>query len=157
MKITLLCMGKTDEKEIEKLLKKYEVRLPKHFNYSRIEIPDIKNRKNLSEEQQKIEEEKLFLSKIESSDYVVLLDEKGELLSSKKLAQWLNNQFLSLTQHIVFIIGGPYGFSENIYKRSNYKISLSKMTFTHQMVRLFITEQIYRAYTILQGKTYHHE
>lgn len=157
MKISLLCMGSTDEKEIKNLLLKYEKRLPKAFNYKRIEIPDIKNRKKLSTEQQKIEEEKIFLSKISSSDYVILLDEKGNLLSSKKFAQWLNKQFVSMTQHIVFVIGGPYGFSEGMYQRAQYKISLSTMTFTHQMVRLFITEQIYRAYTILQNKTYHHE
>lgn len=157
MKITLLCIGKTDETEIEKLLKKYESRLPKQFNYRRIEIPDIKNRGNLSERMQKKEEEKLLLSKISNGDFVVLLDEKGESLTSKKFAQWLNTQFLSITQHIIFIIGGPYGFSEEIYLRANQKLSLSRMTFTHQMARLFITEQIYRAYTILQGKTYHHE
>lgn len=150
-------MGKTDDNEIVALIEKYEKRLPRHFNYTRIELPDIKNRKNLNEETQKIEEEKLFLSKISPSDCVVLLDERGKEFSSKKFADWIQTQIMASVGHLVFVVGGPYGFSLNMYQRANANISLSQMTFTHQMVRLFFTEQIYRAYSILEGKKYHHD
>ena len=157
MQISLLCMGITDESEIRQLIQKYEKRLPAHYNFARVEISDIKNRKNLTEEQQKTEEEKIFLEKIQSQDFVILLDEKGKVFSSTEFAEFLNQKFISMTQHLVFVVGGPYGFSKNMYQRANAKISLSKMTFTHQMVRLFFVEQLYRAFTILQGKSYHHE
>ncbi|MGQ1929652.1 23S rRNA (pseudouridine(1915)-N(3))-methyltransferase RlmH [Ornithobacterium rhinotracheale] len=157
MRITLLCMGKTDDREIVSLIEKYEKRFPRHFNYTRIELPDIKNRKNLNEEQQKLEEEKLFLSKINPTDCVVLLDERGKEYSSKKFAEWIQTQVMAAVGHLVFVVGGPYGFSTSMYQRGNASISLSKMTFTHQMVRLFFTEQVYRAYTILEGKSYHHD
>lgn len=157
MQISLLCMGITDESQIVQLIQKYEQRLPAHYNFNRIEIPDIKNRKNLSQDQQKSAEEKLFMDKIQSSDFVILLDDKGKQFSSTEFAQFLNQKFVSMTKHLVFVVGGPYGFSKNMYHRANGKISLSKMTFTHQMVRLFFVEQLYRAFTILQGKSYHHE
>ncbi|QAR30808.1 23S rRNA (pseudouridine(1915)-N(3))-methyltransferase RlmH [Ornithobacterium rhinotracheale] len=157
MRITLLCMGKTDDLEIVRLIEKYEKRLPRHFNYMRVELPDIKNRKNLNEAQQKMEEEKLFLSKLSPADCVVLLDERGKEYSSKKFAQWIDTQIMAAVGHLVFVVGGPYGFSQNMYQRANASLSLSKLTFTHQMVRLFFTEQIYRAYTILEGKNYHHD
>ena len=157
MQISLLCMGITDESQIKDLILKYEQRLPSYYNFERIEIPDIKNRKNQTVQQQKFSEEKLFLEYIKPSDYVILLDEKGKQMTSKEFAQFLNGQFISVTQHLVFVIGGPYGFSPNLYQRANAKISLSKMTFTHQMVRLFFIEQLYRAFTILQGKSYHHD
>ncbi|MXV37794.1 23S rRNA (pseudouridine(1915)-N(3))-methyltransferase RlmH [Flavobacteriaceae bacterium Ap0902] len=157
MQISLLCVGQTDENQIKQLIEKYEKRLPSHYNFNRIELPDIKNRKNLTIEQQKLQEEKLILEKIKSGDFVILLDENGKTMSSLKFANFLNQQFVSMTQHLVFVIGGPYGFSQGMYQRSNYKISLSAMTFTHQMVRLFFVEQLYRAFTILQGKSYHHE
>ena len=157
MQISLLCMGITDESQIKDLILKYEQRLPSYYNFERIEIPDIKNRKNQTAQQQKFSEEKLFLEYIKTSDYVILLDEKGKQMTSKEFAQFLNGQFISVTQHLVFVIGGPYGFSPNLYQRANAKISLSKMTFTHQMVRLFFIEQLYRAFTILQGKSYHHD
>lgn len=157
MQITLLCMGITDDSEIRKLISKYEQRLPSHYNFQRIEIPDIKNRKNLSEAEQKNAEEKLFLEKLPAGAYVILLDDKGKQLTSLEFARMLNGHFVSLTTHLIFVVGGPYGFSEKMYQRANAKISLSKMTFTHQMVRLFFVEQLYRAFTILQGKSYHHE
>lgn len=157
MQISLLCMGATDESQIIQLIQKYEQRLPSHYNFKRIEIPDIKNRKNLTQEQQKLAEEKAFMTKIQKSDFVILLDEKGKQYSSVEFAQFLNQKFVSMTKHLVFVVGGPYGFSQKMYQRSNGKISLSKMTFTHQMVRLFFIEQIYRAFSILQGKSYHHE
>ncbi|MDX9705233.1 MAG: 23S rRNA (pseudouridine(1915)-N(3))-methyltransferase RlmH [Weeksellaceae bacterium] len=157
MTITLLCIGKTDEKPMEELILKYEKRLPQHWNYQRIEIPDLKNRKNLSESQQKEKEADLLQNKINSGDYVILLDEKGKQLNSVRFAQDLQELMNQSHKQIIFVVGGPYGFSEEIYQRANRKISLSEMTFTHQMVRLFLTEQLYRAFSILQGKPYHHE
>ena len=157
MNILLLCIGKTDKKPLEELISKYEKRLPSHWNYQRIEIPDIKNRKNLSESQQKEKEAELFFSKIAASDFVILMDEKGKQQSSSAFAQSIQYLMNQSVKQIVFLIGGPYGFSDEIYKRANRKLSLSEMTFTHQMVRLFLVEQLYRAFAILQGKPYHHE
>ena len=122
-----------------------------------MEIPDIKNRKNLSESQQKEKEAELIFSKLNNSDYVILLDEKGKQLSSSAFAGELQSLMNQSIKQIAFVIGGPYGFSDEVYKRANRKLSLSEMTFTHQMVRLFLIEQIYRAFAILQGKPYHHE
>lgn len=142
---------------MEELIMKYEKRLPLYWNYQRIEIPDPKNRKNLSESQQKEKEAELLQSKINAGDYVILLDEKGKQPNSTEFSQTLNDLMNQSYKQLVFVIGGPYGFSDEIYKRAHQKISLSKLTFTHQMVRLFFTEQLYRAFTILQGKPYHHE
>jgi 23S rRNA (pseudouridine1915-N3)-methyltransferase len=157
MNILTLCIGKTDEKPLEELIQKYEKRLPNYWNFHRIEIPDIKNRKNLSESQQKEKEAALLLAKIQNTDYVILLDEKGKQQDSAAFAEEIQNLMNQSVRQVVFVIGGPYGFSDEIYQRANGKLSLSKMTFTHQMVRLFLVEQIYRAFTILQGKPYHHE
>ena len=157
MNITTICIGKTDEKAIENLLQKYENRLPSHINYQRIEIPDIKNRKNLSEIQQKQKEGEQILAKIVNTDFVIILDEKGKQPTSKQFADDIQNYMNQSVKNLVFVIGGPYGFDESVYNRGNKKMSLSKMTFTHQMVRLFLTEQIYRGFSILQGKPYHHE
>ncbi len=157
MNITTICIGKTDEKAIELLLQKYENRLPSHINYQRIEIPDLKNRKNLSEIQQKEKEGELILGKIQSTDFVIILDEKGKQPTSKQLADLIQQYMNQAVRNLVFVIGGPYGFSEAVYSRGNQKMALSNMTFTHQMVRLFLTEQLYRGFTILQGKPYHHE
>lgn len=157
MTLHLICIGKTDEKPLEELISKYEKRLPSHWNYQRTEIPDLKNRKNLSESQQKEKEAELFFSKISGSDFVILLDEKGKQQSSTEFSQSIQEFMNQSVKQIVFLIGGPYGFSDEIYSRANRKLSLSEMTFTHQMVRLFLVEQLYRAFTILQGKPYHHE
>lgn len=157
MNITTICIGKTDEKAIELLLQKYENRLPSHINYQRIEIPDLKNRKNLSEIQQKEKEGELILGKIQSTDYVIILDEKGKQPTSKQFADNIQQYMNQAVRNLVFVIGGPYGFSDAVYGRGNQKMALSNMTFTHQMVRLFLTEQLYRGFTILQGKPYHHE
>ncbi len=157
MNITTICIGKTDEKAIENLLQKYENRLPLHINYQRIEIPDIKNRKNLSEIQQKQKEAEQILAKIINTDFVIILDEKGKQPTSKQFADDIQNYMNQSVKNLVFVIGGPYGFDESVYNRGNKKMSLSNMTFTHQMVRLFLTEQIYRGFSILQGKPYHHE
>lgn len=157
MNLITLSIGKIDEKPVEELISKYEKRLPAHWNYQRIDIPDIKNRKNLSITQQKEKEADLILSKIQPQDFVILLDEKGVQQNSVKFAHDLQDLMNQSLKQIIFVIGGPYGFSEEIYKRANRKLSLSQMTFTHQMVRLFLTEQLYRAFSILQGKPYHHE
>ncbi|MPN27677.1 Ribosomal RNA large subunit methyltransferase H [bioreactor metagenome] len=157
MRINLICIGKTDDKEISGLIKYYQNRLPKHWNFEITEIPDVKNAKNLSAELLKKEEGKLFLNHTENSDYIILLDEKGKQFTSREFAAkidgWMNSSF----KKICFFIGGAYGFSDEIYQRANEKMSLSKMTFTHQMIRLFFVEQIYRADQILQGKPYHND
>lgn len=157
MKINLLCIGKTNQKEIINLIEYYEKRLPNYWNFERIEIPDVKNSKNLTSTLLKKEETQKFLQYIDSGDLVILLDEKGKEFTSrqfsKQLDEWMNNS----VKKIHFVIGGAYGFSDEMYQRANQKIALSKMTFTHQMVRLFFIEQIYRADQILQGKPYHND
>ena len=157
MRINLLCIGKTDDKEIQNLIKYYQNRLPKHWNFEIVEIPDVKNAKNLSPELLKKEEGKLFLNLIENSDTIVLLDEKGTQFTSREFASKIDNWMNSSVKKVSLIIGGAYGFSEEMYERANEKMSLSKMTFTHQMIRLFFVEQIYRAEQILQGKPYHND
>lgn len=157
MNIFTLCVGKTDEQAIEQLLQKYEKRFPTYINYQRFELADIKNRKTLTIEQQKSKEADLLLQRINKGDLVVLLDEKGKQINSTDFAQQLQNDLNQSVKTLIFVIGGPYGFDDRLYQRANRKLSLSQMTFTHQMVRLFLTEQIYRAFTILQNKPYHHE
>lgn len=157
MRINLVCIGKTDDKEISGLIKYYQNRLPKHWNFEITEIPDVKNAKNLSPDLLKKEEAKLFLNQTENSDYIILLDEKGKQFTSRELASKIDNWMNTSVKRISFFIGGAYGFSEEIYQRANEKMSLSKMTFTHQMIRLFFVEQIYRADQILQGKPYHND
>lgn len=157
MNLITICIGKTDEKPLEELILKYEKRLPPNWNYQRFEIPDIKNRKILSEQQQKDKEAELILAKLLPTDYVILLDESGKSMNSTRFAEEIRQLMNQSVKQVVFLIGGPYGFSDAVYKRANRKLSLSEMTFTHQMVRLFLTEQIYRAFTILHGKPYHHE
>lgn len=157
MKINLLCIGKTDDKKIAELISYYIIRMPKHWNFEMTEIPDAKNARNLSIDLLKKEEAKLFFNQIENTDIVVLLDEKGKEFTSREFAQKLNNWQNNSIKRICFLVGGAYGFSEEIYNRANEKLSLSKMTFTHQMIRLFFVEQIYRADQILQGKPYHND
>ena len=157
MRINLLCIGKTDDKEIQNLIKYYQNRLPKHWNFEIVEILDVKNAKNLSPELLKKEEAKLFLNQTENSDFVVLLDEKGKQFTSREFAAKIENWMNSSVKKVSFFIGGAYGFSDEIYERANEKMSLSKMTFTHQMIRLFFVEQIYRADQILLGKPYHND
>lgn len=157
MRINLLCIGKTDDKEIINLIQYYQPRLPKHWNFSLVEIPDVKNAKNLSAEALKKEESKLFKHHIDATDLVILLDEKGKQYTSREFSQKIDFWMGNSVKKINFLIGGAYGFSDEIYTLANEKISLSKMTFTHQMIRLFFVEQIYRAATILQGKPYHND
>ena len=156
MTIKLLAVGKTDSTLLQELIAEYENRL-KHYIKFEIEIiPDIKNAKNLSETQQKEKEGELILKKIQPTSILVLLDENGKQFSSVDFATYLQKKMNSGIKQLVFVIGGPYGFSEALYKKAQAKISLSKMTFSHQMVRLFIVEQIYRGFTILKNEPYHH-
>jgi 23S rRNA (pseudouridine1915-N3)-methyltransferase len=156
MKISLLCISKTTEAYLQEGIRIYENRLQHYCKYQRIEIPDLKNSKNLSFEQQKQKEAELILAKISPSDFVVLLDENGKELDSVQFSKELNKWMNQSTAHVVFVIGGPYGFHASVYERANLKLSLSKLTFSHQMVRLFFTEQLYRAFSILRGEPYHH-
>ena len=157
MKITLLAIGKTDDAYILEGIGKYLKRLKHYIKFEIIIIPDLKNTKNLSEDEQKTKEAELFFKFIQHTDQLVVLDEKGTELSSLQFADFLNKRMIGSVQNLVFLIGGPYGFDQSIYQRINYKISLSKMTFSHQMIRLFFVEQVYRAFTILKGEPYHHE
>ena len=157
MRINLICLGKTDDKEINNLIKYYQNRLPKHWNFEITEIADVKNAKNLSPELLKKEEGKLILNHLENSDLMILLDEKGKQFTSREFAEKIEGWMNSSVKKVCIIIGGAYGFSEEIYNRAQEKIALSKMTFTHQMIRLFFVEQIYRADQILQGKPYHND
>ncbi len=157
MKITLLTIGKTEDKYLIEGIEKYLKRLKHYINFKIVEIPDVKNTKNLSQDQQKAKEAELILKQIENTDQVVLLDEKGMEFSSTHFSGFLSKKMLASVQHLVFVIGGPYGFDANVCKRADDKISLSRMTFSHQMVRLFFVEQVYRAFTILKGEPYHHE
>ena len=157
MRINLICIGKTDDKEIVSLMKYYLPRLPKHWNFELMEIPDVKNAKNLTPDQLKKEEAKLFQNNIDASDLVIILDEKGKQFTSREFSEKIDFWMGNSVKKIHFLVGGAYGFSEEIYNRANEKISPSKMTFTHQMIRLFFVEQIYRAATILQGKPYHND
>ena len=157
MTIKLLAIGKTDDKDLQKLIDQYFNRL-KHYCKFEIEIiPDIKKTKKLDESLQKLKEGELILSKTNPSDLLVLLDENGKSFSSVGYSNWLQKQMNTGMKQLIFVIGGPYGFSEEVYKRANQKISLSSMTFSHQMVRLFFTEQLYRAFTILKNEPYHHQ
>ncbi len=157
MRINLICLGKTDDKEINNLIKYYQNRLPKHWNFEITEIADVKNAKNLSSDLLKKEEGKLILNHVENSDFMILLDEKGKQFTSREFAEKIEVWMNSSVKKVCIVIGGAYGFSEEIYNRAQEKMALSKMTFTHQMIRLFFVEQIYRADQILQGKPYHND
>ncbi len=157
MKISLICIGKTDEKFIQEGIDKYLKRLKHYIGFQFVVQPDVKNAKNLSENQQKEKEGELFFKYFGPSDYVVLLDERGKELRSIEFAGYIEQKMLASMQHVVFLIGGPYGFSEEVVKRANDKLSLSKLTFSHQMIRLFFVEQVYRAFSILKREPYHHE
>ena len=156
MKITLLVVGKTTSVQIESLIQEYQKRLTHYIPFVLQVIPELKNTKALTPEQQKLAEGELILRAINSSTDLVLLDEHGKEFRSIEFADYVQKR-MSSGRDVVFVVGGPYGFSEAVYQRANGKISLSKMTFSHQMVRLFFVEQLYRAMTILRGEPYHHE
>ena len=157
MKISLLTIGKTEDHYLIEGIDIYLKRLKHYIPFRIVEIPELKNTKSLSKELQKSKEAELIFKNIQSTDYVILLDENGKEFSSKDFSVYLNKKMVGGQQRLVFIIGGPYGFSEQVYTRSNDKLSLSQMTFSHQMIRLFFAEQLYRAYTILKGEPYHHD
>ena len=157
MNIKLLAIGKTDDKNLQALLNEYIKRLTFYVKFDLEVIPDVKNAKNMSIDQQKEKEGDLLLAKIGSGDWVLLLDEKGKKYTSLQFADFLQKRMNSGIKNLIFVIGGPYGFSPEVYARANGKISLSDMTFSHQMVRLFFVEQLYRGYTILRNEPYHHE
>lgn len=156
LKITLIAVGKTEDKYLIEGIEKYLNRLKHYINFNILVIPELKNTKNLTEAQQKNKEAELIQKQINPTDVVVLLDEKGKKHTSVSFSSYINKQMIGSVQNLVFIIGGPYGFDEAIYKRSNNSLSLSDMTFSHQMVRLFFVEQLYRAFTILKNEPYHH-
>ena len=157
MKIVLLTIGKTREKYLIEGVSQFQNRLTHYCAFEIIEIPNIKNAKNLSISELIKKEGKLILKTLQNSDYMLLLDEKGKRSSSIEFSKKLQNWMLSGKKCLVFVVGGSYGFSDEVYKRANEKLCLSKMTFSHQMVRLFFVEQLYRAYTILSNKPYHHD
>lgn len=157
MNIKLLAIGKTDDKNLQALLNEYIKRLTFYVKFDLEVIPDVKNAKNMSIDQQKEKEGNLLLAKVGSGDWVLLLDEKGKKYTSLQFADFLQKRMNSGIKNLIFVIGGPYGFSPEVYARANGKISLSDMTFSHQMVRLFFVEQLYRGYTILRNEPYHHE
>ncbi|WBU88592.1 23S rRNA (pseudouridine(1915)-N(3))-methyltransferase RlmH [Cellulophaga omnivescoria] len=156
MTIKLLAIGKTDNKNLQALIAEYEKRLGHYIKFNLDIIPDIKNVKNLSEAQQKEKEGELILKKLSPTDVLVLLDENGKQFTSVDFSDYLQKKMNAGIKQLVFVIGGPYGFSDAIYATAKGKISLSKMTFSHQMVRLFVVEQIYRGFTILRNEPYHH-
>ena len=157
MQIDLIVVGKTDMREVESLVAMYAKRINFYCKFSITTLPDVKNTKNLSIKQQRTAEGEAILRQISDGDYVMLLDEKGEEFRSLDFAQWLQKRLNSGIRRLVLVIGGPYGFSEEVYARANGKLSLSKMTFSHQIVRAIFTEQLYRAFAILNNEPYHHE
>ena len=157
MKITLLTVGKTDKDWVRQGLDIYVSRLKHYIPFGIVEIPELKNVSALSKEQIKNKEGELILKNIRPTDDVILLDEKGKQYTSVELAKIIQDKISYAGKDIIFIIGGAYGFSDAVYQRANSKLSLSKMTFSHQMVRAIFAEQIYRAFTIMRGEPYHHE
>lgn len=157
MKTCLLVIGKTDAVYVREGIGEYEKRLRRYIPYEMKVLPDVKNAKNMGEILQKEKEGEMILEQLQATDLVVLLDEKGRQYTSVEFSDFLAQKMLGGVKRLVFVIGGPYGFSEAVYRRANDKLSLSRMTFSHQMVRMIFAEQIYRAMTILKGEPYHHE
>ena len=157
MNIKLIAVGKTDNPALQQLISTYEKRLSYYINFDLQLLPDIKNSKSLSEEQQKIKEGELILSYVEPSHHLILLDERGKEYTSIAFADELQKKMNTGIKQLTFVIGGPYGFSQAVYQRANSKLSLSKLTFSHQMIRLFFVVQLYRAFTILRNEPYHHQ
>ena len=157
VKILLLTIGNTDKKYMKEGIDDYVKRISFYIPFEMKFIPDIKNRSSLSEELQKEKEGKLILNQVSPGDYLILLDERGTGFSSVGFSEWIEKKMIAGIRQLVFVIGGPYGFSDTVYQRSDMKISMSKLTFSHQMVRLIFVEQIYRALTIIKNEPYHHE
>ena len=157
MKIIVLAIGKTDSVPLKNMIEDYSKRLKHYVPFVLEVIPDIKKRKKLSEPQQKQLEGQEIVKRIGVSDTLILLDENGKSYSSVGFSDFLQKKMNSGLKNLIFVIGGPYGFDQEIHKRANGKIALSSMTFSHQMVRLFFIEQLYRGYTILKNEPYHHK
>ena len=157
MKIKLLTVGKTVESYLKKGIELYSERMKHYASFEIVELPDLKQTSSLSQQQVKNREGEMILKSVRPSDHLVLLDERGAMMTSVEWARDLESKAAHLSKDIVFVIGGPYGFSDEVYARADSKISLSKMTFSHQIVRLIFMEQIYRAFTIIKGEPYHHE
>jgi 23S rRNA (pseudouridine1915-N3)-methyltransferase len=157
MKIALLQTGKTTDKHISEVVELYSARIKKYSVFEIITLPDLKNSGNMSVQEQNMKEGKKVLQCVKTDDYVILLDEKGKELRTVEFSGWLGKLFMLPKKRIVFVIGGPWGFSEEVYSRADFKLSLSKMTFPHQLVRLLFLEQLYRVFTVMKGEPYHHE
>ena len=157
MKTIFILIGKTTDKRMESLTDEYIGRITHYMPFEMQVIPELRNAKNLSQEQQKEQEAELLKKTLQPSDYIVLLDEHGKERRSIEFASWIEKRMAASPRRLVFIVGGPYGFAPQIYEMAQEKISLSQMTFSHQMIRLLFVEQIYRALTILHNEPYHHE
>lgn len=157
MKIEVIAIGRTQSKYLVEGIENYVDRIGHYVPFSLTVLPDLKSTKSLSEDQQKQREGQMMLDFFQTSDAVILLDERGKELTSRAFAAFIDRKMVSGLKRLVFVIGGPYGFSQEVYQRADGKISLSRMTFSHEMVRLFFVEQVYRAMTILRGEPYHHD
>ncbi len=157
MKISLLAVGKISSAELRKLVEMYASRIVHYIPFEHIQISDLKSTKSLTRDQQKQAEGKAILENIKPSDYVVLLDERGSQFGSREFSDLITQKANTLAGRLMFVVGGPYGFSGDVYGRSNFMISLSKMTFPHEVARMLVAEQIYRAMTIQRGEPYHHD
>lgn len=157
MEVSVISVGKISSEWINAGISMYESRISRYIKYSPVIVPDLKNAKTLSKENIKEDEGKLILNELSQSDFVVILDEKGKEFNSREFAEWIQKQMNTGMKRLIFVIGGPYGFSNKVYERANSKIALSKFTFTHELAKLVLTEQIYRAFTILKNEPYHHD
>lgn len=157
MKIIFLTVGKTEDAYLKDGIDKYVKRLKHYTKLEMVELTELKNTKALTPDQQKTKEAEMILKKITPLDHIVLLDENGTEFTSQQFAAFLDKKAIASTASLVFIVGGPYGFDESVYRRANDKLSFSRMTFSHQMVRLFFAEQLYRAFTIIKSEPYHHQ
>jgi len=157
MKVSLILVGKTVDKRFSDIIDEYAGRVKHYIGFDITTIPELKNTKSLSSDQQKQQEGELIIRQLQPGDHVVLLDEHGKEFRSIEFSDWMSKKMNTVSKRLVFIVGGPYGFSPDVYAKANEKISLSKMTFSHQMIRMIFTEQLYRAMTIMKGEPYHHE
>ncbi|MBL4704383.1 MAG: 23S rRNA (pseudouridine(1915)-N(3))-methyltransferase RlmH [Flavobacteriales bacterium] len=157
MEIKMILIGKTNSTFLQSGEAEYDNRLKHYVKVTDVVIPDVKNASKMTKTQLREKEGELILKKIDTSDYVVLLDDKGNQPTSVQLSQWIQKRLNSGVKTLVFVVGGAFGFSDNVYARANEKLSLSRLTFTHQMIRLIFKEQLYRGFTILKGERYHHE
>ena len=157
MKILLLCIGRTREKDVASSIERYCARIPHYIPFRMDCLPDVKTGPAMTPERQKALEGEKILASLQPGDFLLLLDERGREYTSREFAGWLDKKSVSLSGRLVLAVGGPYGFSKEVYERADSMLSLSKMTFPHELVRLFIVEQLYRAMAILRGKPYHHD